>query len=326
MSETGAVIALNLTLDHASAFDHCYDIDFVGSATPGVDYSLSDDDAAPGIQACATAGSLSAQLSLSPIDDAVFEGIETINASSGGASTSTTLSDNEDVPTVAALAFQPGSISENAGVAELALTLSGTAAASRCYTVQLAGTAGLGVDYTITDDDAAPGLQLCVAAGENRGVLTITALDDAQSENDETVQATVDGVPASLTLIDDDEGAPSVATLAFEPGSISENAGVAALTLTLSGTATESLCFTVQLSGTAGLGVDYTITDDDAAAGVQLCVAAGENRGGLTITALDDSTSESSESVQATVEGVSASLTLIDDEERLFADGFEADT
>ena len=314
-AETGGAITLDLTLDRASAFDQCYTVSFGGVAALGSDYSVSDDDAAAGIQACASAGSTSAQLIVTPIDDAIFEGDESISAMSGALSAGTTLTDAEDTPTVTALLFDPDSISENGGVSQLMLTQSNIATAPQCYTVALSGSADFGVDYTIADDDGAAGLQLCVAAGESLRSVAVAAIDDAVFEGDENVLASSGGFDATLNLIED-KSPPTVQSLSFDAATLAETGSDIGLLVTLNRLSEFESCQTISFAGSASFGVDYAVSDDDPlTAGVQACVEAGAIDTDLTLSPIDDSTFEGDESIDASSGAGASSVTLTDDED-----------
>ncbi|MCB1588739.1 MAG: VCBS repeat-containing protein, partial [Xanthomonadales bacterium] len=255
-SETGAAISLSLSLDRASVSDQCYSVDFTGTAVLGSDYSSSDDDGAAGIQACASAGSTSAQLSITPIDDATYEGDESLSASSGSGLASTTLSDLEDFPTLTALAFDPASISENGGLSQLTATQSNLANVAVCHLLSVSGSATAGVDYQLVDDDPGAAVRLCVNAGELTRSVALSAMDDGVFEGDEVVQVERLGVLAGLSLIDD-EGAPSVVAMSFSAASFSETGAPISLTLTLDHSATTEQCFDVSFAGVATLASDY---------------------------------------------------------------------
>ena len=120
-----------------------------------------------------------------------------------------TVIDDDASPVGLTLAAEPAEVSEGAGATALTVTavLSDARAADTTVSLEvLAGTASSEADYRAT------GAGLTIAAGETRGTaaLTLTPVDDAEDEPDETV--TVSGrsgdlgvAPATVTILDDDE-------------------------------------------------------------------------------------------------------------------------
>jgi hypothetical protein len=221
------------------------------------------------------------------------------NATENGVQQATTSITDDDNPPTVTLSVDNVTIAEAAGVATFTATLS--AASGLPVTVDLAfsGTA------TLTDDYTRSGVQITIPAGSTTGTVTVTAVQDALSEGDETVivditgvtNGTENGVQQATTTIVDDEGLPTV-TLTATPSSIAEAAGVATFTATLS--AASGLPVTVDLafSGTA------TLTDDYTRSGVQITIPAGSTTGTITVSAVQDAIDENAETVIVDITGV----------------------
>ncbi|MEZ5469542.1 MAG: VCBS repeat-containing protein [Lysobacterales bacterium] len=316
LSETDSDIFLVVTIDQLSDVESCQTVNLTGTATAGVDYSMSDDDPlTAGIQACVEAGSLETDLALTPLDDSVFEGDETIIASSGAGMASVTLVDNESAPAITSLAIAPTSFAENAGTAVLMAIVSNAATVDSCFDLGFSGAAILGTDYSSADDDAGTaGTQLCVAAGDTSGTLTLTGIDDNIFEGDENLSVSSGAFSAAATVSDDDS-APVLTALGIAPLSFGENGGVAVLAGSVSNASTSDACFDMNFAGAAQLDADYSSADDDAgSAGIQLCVAAGDLSGMLDLTAIDDTVFEGDESIVVESGAFSAAAILSDDD------------
>ncbi|MCP5475573.1 MAG: VCBS repeat-containing protein [Rhodanobacteraceae bacterium] len=318
LSETDSDIFLVVTIDQLSDVESCQTINLTGTATASVDYSMSDDDPlTAGIQACVEAGSLETDLALTPIDDSVFEGDETIIASSGAGLASVTLVDNESAPAITSLAIAPTSFAENAGTAVLTAIVSNAATVDSCFDLGFSGAAILGTDYSSADDDAGTaGTQLCVAAGDTSGALTLTGIDDNIFEGDENLSVSSGSFSAAATVSDDDS-APVLTALGIAPLSFGENGGVAVLAGSISNASTSDACFDMNFAGAAQLDADYSSADDDAgSAGIQLCVAASDLSGMLDLTAIDDTVFEGDETLTVSSSGLNATATISDDDTR----------
>ena len=236
-----------------------------------------------------------------------------------------TLSDDEDLPTVA-LALSPTSISETGGVASVTATLSGKSSEAVTVTVgAVAGTGAVAADFGLSAEKT---LTIAAGATDSSGDVTITANGNDVDSPDKsvTVSGTVAGgnnvaAPSNLTLtLSDDEDLPTVA-LALSPSSVSETGGVASVTATLSGKSSEAVTVTVGAeAGTGAVAADFGLSAEKT-----LTIAAGatDSSGDVTITANgnDVDSPDKSVTVSGTVaggNGVAApsnvTLTLTDDE------------
>ena len=206
-----------------------------GSAGSG-DYARSGGDRVT-IPANARSGSVTA--TITPTDDLLFEGDETISirGSVPGRSVTTTkvtLTDNETQPAVS-LSVDPTSVGEG-DAAATTVTVSATldpdvamANGATTVTLALAGTATEGTDYTASWSPAAK--TITIPAGATAGSatvsLTLTPTDDAVAEGDETITvqgtATVGGrnlvlKTAAVTLKDNDTAAVRLSSAVLSVG------------------------------------------------------------------------------------------------------------
>ena len=245
-----------------------------GSAGPG-DYTVPGDLAVT-IPALQRSGS--ATLNVTPIDDNLLEGDETIiltgttEALSVFGAPEITLRDDERVPQVI-LSVAPTKIDESDTEAKKFtvsarlhedVTLPDT---PTIVSLSLGGTAteGLGGDYLASWDSATP--QIVIPQGERTGsataVLTVTPLQDELAEGNETIVAegiastglVVDVRTSVITLVDDD-----AADIVLDPPSVEViEGGSATYSVALSREPTESVTVTITtpLAGT-DLAADNT--------------------------------------------------------------------
>ena len=275
-----------------------------------------------------------ATFTLTPVDDELAEGPETITVGGTASGLSVedatlTLNDDDTASTSVSLSVSPASVSEDAGTVSLEVTAAlnqqaGTEPTAVNVTVGRAGdTAASGTDYT-----PVAGFAVTIAAGQTTGTasFTLRPTDDQVAEGPEeiTVQGTASGLTvddATLTLNDDDAASTSV-SLSLDPGSVSEDAGSVSVEVTaeLNGAASSqptTVNVTVGHNGdSAESGTDYT-----PVAGFAVTIAAGQTTGTATFTLArkDDQVAEGAEeiTVHGTASGLSvddATLTLNDDD------------
>ena len=266
-----------------------------------------------------------ATFTLTPVDDEVAEGPETITVGGTASGLSVedatlTLNDDDTASTSVSLSVSPASVSEDAGTVSLAVTAAlnqqaGTEPTAVNVTVGRAGdTAASGTDYT-----PVAGFAVTIAAGQTTGTasFTLRPTDDQVAEGPEeiTVQGTASGLTvddATLTLNDDDAASTSV-SLSLDPGSVSEDAGSVSVEVTaaLDGAASSqptTVNVTVGHNGdSAESGTDYT-----PVAGFAVTIAAGQTTGTATFSLApeDDQVAEGAEEI--TVQGTASSLSVDD--------------
>ena len=251
-------------------------------------------------------------------DDTIDDDAETVvvTASHGGSpvgspATITITDDDEAVWTVTAA---PTSIGENGGVSTVTVRSTATYETPRMITLTLTGTAEEDADYTIGSKS------LTLAAGDTEVSTTVTAVNDAVDEDNEmvTVTASRNGaarvarvagaarvarnaeteVPIgsrAIMIIDDDTAVAPEWTVTASPARIAENGGVSTVTVSTGGaTFPDTRTITLSLAGTATRNADYTIGS------TTLTLAAGRTRVTTTVTAVDDTLDERSETVVVT--------------------------
>ncbi|HSQ32186.1 MAG TPA: IPTL-CTERM sorting domain-containing protein, partial [Gemmatimonadaceae bacterium] len=172
-------------------------------------------------------------------------------------------------------------------------------------TLGLSGSATYAADYTTTP--AAP-IALVIPSGATEGSLTLTAVDDALDEIDETVVVDITGVTNGTesgtqqvtATITDDDAEPAV-SLALAGSPMSEAGGVATVTATLSRPTSRIVTVNLAFAGTA-TAADYT------ASATAITIAAGLTSGSITLTAVDDTGAELDETLVVDVAAVTNAL------------------
>ena len=307
------------------------------SATEGTDYTTVNDLTLT-ISAGQTSGT--ATFTLTPADDTLAEGGETVSVTgtttASGLSvsgTELTLADDDSASTQVALSVDPRSVAENA--AATTVTVTGTLdGATRTQPTTLTVSVGAGTDTATegTDYGAVNDFTLTIGAGQPVGTatFTLTPANDILGEGAELVSVTgtttVSGLSVSgtdLTLTDDDSASTEVA-LSVDPTSVAENADATAVTVTgtLDDAArTGATTVTVSVGASADSateGADYTTVND-----LTLTIGAGQTTGTatFTLTPANDAVAEGAERISVsgttTASGLSVSdteLTVTDDD------------
>ena len=164
-----------------------------------------------------------------------------------------------------------------------------TFATAQRITLELGGSATAGEDYTITP------ASITLAANATSGSATITALDDTEQEDAETITlaASHDAAPIGtldISISASDQTAFSL-LLFPEDAAITEGESATVTVDTGGVTFATAQTVTLELSGSATAEEDYTITP------ANITLAANATSGSATITALDDSDAEGAETI-----------------------------
>ncbi len=229
------------------------------------------------------------------INDVTSEGNESIvvdvtgvtnGTENGTQSVTATIVDDESVPSVT-LALAGSTLAENGGLAAVRATLSSPSTQNVTVTLGFSGTATNNVDYSASSNT------IVILAGQTSGSITLTGINDVTSEGNESIVVDVTGVTngtengtqsVTATIVDD-ESVPSV-TLALAGSTLAENGGLAAVRATLSSPSTQNVTVTLGFSGTATNNVDYSASSNT------IVILAGQTSGSITLTGINDVTSE----------------------------------
>lgn len=198
------------------------------------------------------------------------------------------------LPTVSVAAMQ--TVAESVGTCTVTISLS--RASSQSASVSYATSDGASNPKAIAPGDytSASGTKT-FSAGQTSQTVSITIIDDALDEDDESMRLTISspsgaslGTATQTITITDNDPLPNL-TIAADTQTVSEAAGNAVVTVALS--AASGRTVTAQYStgfGTAtGGGVDYTSQNGT------LTISAGQTSGTVSIPIVNDTTNEENE-------------------------------
>jgi PA14 domain/Calx-beta domain len=267
-----------------------------GTATSGTDYT------ALGTTVTFAVGAVEATKAVVATADSTSDNNETVivTLQSGSgytvgttSSLTVTIEDAEPVVTVATTTHA----TEGGADGTVTFTRSGATMLPLTVNFTLGGTASDMTDYI------APPLSAYFAPGSATAAVSITSLNDAYVEGTETVVVTLQSgtgysvgstSTATANITDDDTytppSTPIITVLSMYDAE--EGANVGRFRLTRDGNISSALTVSVSVGGTATAGTDYTALPST------VTFAAGETSADLTVTAGEDNTAESTETVQ----------------------------
>ena len=212
-----------------------------------------------------------------------------------GTATSASVSVTDNDTPVWTVEVQPTEIAEGeSSTITLGVANGKTFAANQTVSLTVSGSAS-GSDYSLSDTE------LTLQAGASSVTATVAANDDTSVESDETVivTATHDGQPIGSATVTIEDNDVAVWTVEAQPTEIAEG-GSSTITLGVANGKTFAANQTVSLavSGSAS-GSDYSLSD------TELTLQAGASSVTATVTARDDTSVESDETVivTATLDG-----------------------
>ena len=277
-----------------------------GTATSGSDFT-----AASGTVTF-SAGQTSQSVTVTTIDDAAVESSETMTVTLSGPSGATlgtssatgTINDNDSSST-ANLAIDNASVTEG-GTLTFTVTRSGvtTTAVSASY-ASASGTATSGSDFT-----AASGT-VSFTAGQTSKTISVTTIDDASVESVETLTvalsnpssgAAITTATGTGTINDNDTALPTVSIANITNGSEPGTNG--ALTVTQSAASGSNTVVSLSYTGTATSGSDYSAPSS-------VTIPAGSTSATVTLSVIDDSAVEGSETATVTLSSVTSGTATI---------------
>jgi hypothetical protein len=307
-AETGGAATITAQLSKAWWQDVTVPFTLTGTALGGgTDYTITPSPIV------IPAGSTTATITLSIVDDPLSETNETVivtlgtptNAQWGATKIHTvTILDNDPAPTVS-FTQNSQNATESAGAVAVTVELSAISGANVTVPFTLTGTAlGGGTDYTITPSP------ILIPAGSTTATITLSIVDDPLFETNETVIVTlVTPTNAQLgvtyihtaTILDNDS--PPTVRFASAGQNVAEGAGTLNIAVQLSAASGFPISVPFTITGTAAGGADYTVPASP------LVVPAGQAGGTITITLLNDTLAEPSETVVLTL-GTPTNATL----------------
>ena len=212
------------------------------------------------------------------------------------------------------IAVDKTNIAEDAGVATVTVSTLLPFSTDQTIDLTLAGTADENIDYIVS------ATSLTLTTGQTSVSATVTASNDNYDDDAETVIVTAtsgdDDIGAVTVTIDDDDAAATLSVSVNNP-SISEAGGISTLTVSTGGTifATDQT-IDLMLAGTATMTDDYIISD------TSLTLPANATSISATVTAVQNTIEEPSETVLITAShngapiGTQQTVTITDDEAR----------
>lgn len=303
-----------------------------GTATANVDYTLSGINGTVVIPAGLTAVAINLDVTNDGLAENDETAILTIDADdyytvSATQNTATvTILDNEPRVSIVASDAAAGEVTAPAAAnpGQFRVTRTGATTAAMVVTFSISGTAAAGDDFSVTGTgvtfDANTGIgTITIPIGATSAVFNVNVVDDAVSENPETVIATptadanysVSATQGSATVtIADNE---PIVTVAASDAAAAESTGTAnpgQFTFSRPSTAGGALTVHFVMSGTASTAVDYTLTSSVAGSNVAfdigtgegtITIPAGATSVTLTVNATDDALAEVSETAVVTI-------------------------
>ena len=273
VTENGSALTLTMTQSMTAGSVTCHDISFSGSAVLDTDFTVSDDDAAAGIQICIPDSSTSSTIEITTIDDGVFEGIEEITVTSGSASVDVNLNDDETLPN---LAFSTDE--DTAG--QTVFTGSDATALTFAAATPAQGLASVDNMADMLSFDPNGAFEALAAGDSDDIMFDYTSTDGTGAMQTATVTVTVNGVNDAPTAATDayQAIADSVLTIAAGNGLIANDTDidgpsleVAAGSFTAGGiggslelASDGSFTYTPPAGMTGTATYTYTLTDGDA--------------------------------------------------------------
>ncbi len=326
-SEEGDDLVFNVTMSGESAMDEEYPLDLTDiTATLGTDY-----DGTPvftnGVTYDPVSGNITVPAGVTAFDvtfpsteDAIQEDDETFTLTIGTESATGTITNDDDVTVVSI-----GDVTAAEGD-DLVFTvdMSGTSDMDQVYAFDITDiTATQGDDYDgtpvftngVTYDPVT--MTITIPAGVEDFTVTFPGIEDAIQEDDETFTINLDGTVATGTITNDD--IVTVATIT----DASELEGTDLVhTVTMSGPSDSDEMYSFNVTDvTASSGFDYdgnpTFTNGvtfDQISGM-ITIPAGVSVFEVTFSGIDDLIDENDETYEVSIDGISATGTIIDNDE-----------
>ncbi|HEV7765412.1 MAG TPA: Calx-beta domain-containing protein [Thermoanaerobaculia bacterium] len=301
IAESAGVGTVTATLSAVSELDVTIDLSFSGTAALMLDYTRS------GTSILIPAGSTTNTITLTAVQDLIDELSETVivdvdSVTNGTEATAqqvtATITDDDNAPTVT-LSLTGSPMAEAGGVAIVTATLSAPSGLDVTVDLAFSGTATLTSDYTRS------AMSILIPAAGTIGTITLTAVQDALDELNQTVTVDINSVTNGTettaqqvtATITDDDVAPAV-TLSLSSSPMAEAAGASTVTATLSAVSELDVTIDLAFSGTAALTADYTRS------GTSIFIAGGASTGSITLTAVQDAIDELDETVIVDISNV----------------------
>lgn len=297
--------SFNLVLDHSSTADVVVNFGLTGSATLGADFTISPNSP---YQVLIPAGTTKKTITLTVIDDNIYEADETIVATMGNVINAskglpqvhtTTILDDENRPQVT---FNTPAIGANEDVGNLSLQVLLDHPSFQNITVELqitGGSATSGADYTLSP------FFVTIPAYSTAADINIAINDDLLDEDDETLEISMGNItnadpgPVTVhtaTIIDNDT---AEVHFVYADQSAGEDVGTMIVALEMNVASVRDVVVPFTVGGSADPGTDYTIVPN---APSQVTIPAGSTTSSdIVISVIPDGITESDETVVITM-------------------------
>jgi Autotransporter beta-domain/Calx-beta domain len=296
---------LTVTQSAVSASDTVIALGYGGTATNATDYTRPASVTIP-------AGSTTATITLTMVDDALVEGSETVDvtlasvssglATLGATLTATNTIADDDAAVVTIVNTTDGAEPATNGV--LTVTQSAVSISDTVIALSYGGTATNTTDYTRP-------ASVTIPAGSTTTTITLAVVDDATVEGVETVDVTLASVTSGLATL----GTPLTATNTIADNDVAvvtianttdgaEPATNGILTVTQSAVSISDTVIALSYGGTAITPADYTRP-------ASVTIPSGSTTATITLTIVDDALVEGSETVDVTLASVTSGLATL---------------
>ena len=299
LAENGGTTNVIASLNTSSSEDVIVNLTFSigGNATNNVDYSAS------ATQIIIPAGQISRSITLTGLNDVVTDPNETIavritsaifGAVENGTQLQTVTITDDEAPPAVTLSVTGSPMAENGGVATVTATLSNLSSQTVTTVLFFTGTATLDTDYSRSS------FVIFIDPGQTSGTVTVTGLNDAQSEGNETILIDVIQVDngsengtqqASIVILDGQSPTVPSVSISLSDSLVAENGGTTTVRATLNSVPGQNVTVNLGFTGTATNNADYSRSS------AQIVIPAGQTSGSITVTGIDDSDIESNETV-----------------------------
>ena len=291
--ESAGAVTFDVNLDCAWETDITIPIVLTGSATDGIDYTISSSNVTIPV------GSVSVTVTIDLIDDFDDESdTETIIATLGSASLielgsaithTITINDNDDPPPLATITSPSQTVDEDDGTVTFDVVLSSPAPGEVNIPFTLTGSATQNEDFSIQSSP------ITIATGQSSATVFVNVLDDTNDEPDQETLVVTLGNPDRAVLgletihtvtINDNDLPPPTVSFELVSQDSDEDSGTQTVEIVLSGVATEPVLVPLIVTGTATQDSDYTITESP------VVIPIGSTTASVVITVIDDTVDE----------------------------------
>lgn len=300
-------------------------VDIVVSYTVGGSASAADHSLASDSTVTIPAGQTSVDLSDAITNDQIDENDETVdltivnatNAVIGAVAEHVHTILDEDPPPTIGFTVASQTVAEGVGTVNVVVQLSLESGKQISVDLGSSGNAVAGADFMLS------ATALTFAPGETQKTVTLTVVDDALDEDDEVATLALSNLQnvsagqttRTLTITDND--APPAIDFAQASTTVDEGVGSTAIEVDLSAPSGKDVTFSLQTSGAAVAGTDFTLPTQP------ITIPAGQMSMNVTVTITNDVNDEDDESAQLAFTGIgnatpgtqtTHSLTILDND------------